>query len=74
VLRPEPLGSYYYDKFGGTCHVLVYLLHVTDAATDWPERTLRERSWVSMERAVSRIEDHGLCEILQSVALEQARG
>src|SRR5438445_13203145 len=38
MLRPEPLGSYFYLKYGGTCHVLVYVLHVSSQAEDWPER------------------------------------
>ena len=41
VLKPEPLGSFLYEKYGGTCHVTVFLMTVTDAAEDWPERALR---------------------------------
>ena len=46
VLRPEPVGSYLYQKWGGTYHVTVFLLQVTEAAEDWPEHDLRERCWV----------------------------
>src|SRR5262245_35293488 len=38
VLQADPVGSYFYDKYGGTCHVTVYLLQVTGEADDWPER------------------------------------
>src|SRR5262249_53676649 len=51
VLQPEPLGSFTYQKYGGTCHVTVFLMSVAQAAEDWPERTLRERIWVSPREA-----------------------
>src|SRR5215212_2474866 len=47
ALQPEPVGSYLYDKYNGTCHVTVFLMEVTQAAQDWPERGLRQRAWVS---------------------------
>jgi 8-oxo-dGTP pyrophosphatase MutT (NUDIX family) len=65
VLRPEPIGSFLYEKYGGTCHVTVFLMNVTDVAEDWPERTLRERVWVSPREAVQRIDDLGLREIIR---------
>lgn len=40
VLEPEPLGSYLYDKCCGTCHVIVYLMQVTEVAQNWPENDL----------------------------------
>src|SRR5437870_3192156 len=30
ALDPEPVGSYLYDKWGGTCHVTVFLMEVTE--------------------------------------------
>src|SRR5262245_16490511 len=47
VLRPEPVGSYLYSKYGETYHVTVFLMEVTEAKTDWPERQLRQRLWLS---------------------------
>src|SRR5438132_8687098 len=52
VLHPEPAGTYLYDKYGGTCHVKVYLMQVTEVAEDWPECGLRQRCWVSPAQAV----------------------
>src|SRR5919198_694791 len=37
LLQPEPVGTYLYDKYGHTHHVLVFLMQVTDVAEDWPE-------------------------------------
>jgi 8-oxo-dGTP pyrophosphatase MutT (NUDIX family) len=65
VLRPEPIGSFLYEKYGGTCHVTVFLMNVTDVAEDWPERTLRQREWVSPREAVQRIDDLGLRAIIR---------
>lgn len=67
VLDPDPVGTYLYEKYGGTCHVTVFVLRVTEAAEDWPERTLRQRAWFSPAEARGRIEDAGLRTILRGV-------
>src|SRR5260370_37304132 len=46
IIRPEPIGSYVYEKDGATCHVIVFLLEVTDAVDSYPESALRQRIWV----------------------------
>ena len=66
VLGNEPVGSYLYNKLDRTCHVLVFLMRVTEAAPEWPEKTLRRRIWVSPERAVAQIEDAGLRELIEA--------
>src|SRR5688572_15970785 len=47
ALRPEPIGSYRYEKWCGVCHVTVFALDVTEMAQQWPERDLRQRVWLS---------------------------
>ena len=64
VLDPEPVGSYLYEKYGRTHHVLVYLLRVTEEAMDWPERDVRRRQWVDPAEAVDRVDEPGLKEII----------
>jgi 8-oxo-dGTP pyrophosphatase MutT (NUDIX family) len=66
LLHPEPVGSYLYAKYGGTCHVTVFLMQVTEVSEDWPERELRQRSWVSPTQAVRHIEDVGLRELIRA--------
>jgi 8-oxo-dGTP pyrophosphatase MutT (NUDIX family) len=66
LISPEPVGSYFYQKYGGTCHVTVFLLQVTQAADNWPERSIRERAWLSAAEAASRLEDAGLRELVQA--------
>jgi 8-oxo-dGTP pyrophosphatase MutT (NUDIX family) len=72
VLRPEPVGSYVYEKAGLTCHVTVFLMQVTDGMEDWPERGLRERCWVNFTEAMARIDDPGLRELIRGVAAHKA--
>lgn len=67
LLQPDPVGSYLYDKNGLTCHVIVYLLHVTEVAEHWPEETMRERTWVAPADVLARLEDRGLREIVRGV-------
>ena len=67
ILSSEPVGTYFYEKWGSTCRVTVFVMHVTEVADDWPERELRRRSWLEPARAVARIKDAGLRELLERV-------
>lgn len=73
LLQAEPVGSYLYAKYGGTCHVTVFVMQVTEAADDWPERTLRQRDWLSPAQALRQIEDPGLRELIRA-AVSSRRG
>lgn len=68
VLHSEPIGSYLYEKYGGLCHVTVFLLQVTDEWEDWPERLTRQRCWLPIDEALERIREPGLREIFESIA------
>ena len=72
VLQPDPVGSYLYDKSGLTCHVVVYLLEVTQISDAFPENSFRERVWVSPAQAITRIEDRGLRELIRGVVTPRA--
>jgi 8-oxo-dGTP pyrophosphatase MutT (NUDIX family) len=48
------LGTFTYDKWGGTCRVQVFLLRVVEILDQWDEM-FRQREWVSVEEAVARI-------------------
>src|ERR1700678_2229145 len=56
VLSTEPVGSYIYEKAGLTCHVVVFLLQVTQVVDDFPEREVRERVWVNFNQVLQRVE------------------
>jgi 8-oxo-dGTP pyrophosphatase MutT (NUDIX family) len=72
LLDPEPVGSYLYDKNGITCHVIVFLLRVTEVRDEWPEMNFRQREWVTPKEAVSRIEERGLREIVRGALVTRA--
>src|SRR5262245_52191497 len=60
----EPVGTYAYEKYGGVCQVAVYLMEVAGVASDWPERGLRRRAWMSLSQALRRIEEKELREVI----------
>lgn len=68
VLRPEPIGTYLYEKYGRLHHVVVFVLEVTEAVSDWPERNIRRREWVSPEKAAERVVESGLKLLIESLA------
>ncbi len=72
ILGPEPIGSYVYEKDGATCHVLVFMLEVTDAVESYPESSFRQRIWLSVPQSLSRVDDAGLRELLRSVSISRA--
>jgi 8-oxo-dGTP pyrophosphatase MutT (NUDIX family) len=65
TLDQDPIGSFLYEKWCGPCHVIVFLMHVTEIAQGWPEADLRQRSWLSAAGALERIEDPGLADIVR---------
>jgi 8-oxo-dGTP pyrophosphatase MutT (NUDIX family) len=64
ALRPEPIGSFLYEKWCGVCHVTVFAMDVTEMKQDWPERAHRQRIWTTPDGAIARIDDPGLVDIL----------
>jgi phosphohistidine phosphatase len=63
-ISSRAVGSYEYEKWGGTCIVTVYLLEVEVEEEDWPERKLRRRRWMSFKKAIKAVENEDLVEIL----------
>jgi 8-oxo-dGTP pyrophosphatase MutT (NUDIX family) len=72
VLQAEPIGSYLYEKYENLYHVTVFLMTVTQIADDWPERPVRQRTWVNPTQALLRIDDRGLRELIRTVFHERA--
>jgi 8-oxo-dGTP pyrophosphatase MutT (NUDIX family) len=72
ALEREPIGSYLYEKEGQSFHVTVFVMKVTSVAQDWPERSFRERSWVSPTGFFDRIEEPGLADIVRLTVLQHA--
>jgi 8-oxo-dGTP pyrophosphatase MutT (NUDIX family) len=66
-LRGESLGYYTYRKWGGTCHVQVFVLEVIEELPDWPESGFRERMWVSPAEAAQLVDQEGLRRLLDRI-------
>ena len=73
TLDPEPLGTFVYDKWCGTCHVTVFLMHVSEMAQHWPEGDFRQRVWLTPAGVLERIEEPGLAEIIRRVFARKVR-
>lgn len=63
---PESVGTYTYEKWGGVCRVVVFLLKVTSLEANWLE-DYRERQWFSLSEAQKRLEEAELKNILLKV-------
>jgi 8-oxo-dGTP pyrophosphatase MutT (NUDIX family) len=64
-----PVGTYQYEKYGGTCLVTVFPMTVHETLDDWPEMHMRRRIWVAPDEAIELIEDEGLRAILRQTLL-----
>lgn len=63
-----PLGSYTYSKWGRTLRVQVLLMKVQHAAERWEEQRIRERSWVSPEKALELLDRPHLRKLVREAA------
>lgn len=61
----DPLGTYRYQKWGADLDVVVFLMEVETWDDDWQEAELRERIWVKVDEAESRIERPELVALLR---------
>ncbi len=64
VVSEAPIGSYQYDKWGGTCTVEVFIMDVQNVLDEW-EESYRDREWVSLEEAMRRVSEPELKRILR---------
>ena len=60
----DRLGTFEYEKYGGICLVEVFRLDVTRIDDDWPEKAWRRPTWVSVEKAITLVNEPGLKSIL----------
>lgn len=64
---PDLLGTYEYHKSGYTCQVEVFLLQVQTVLEKWPESSCRKRQWVSIPKAIKRVNEPELKMILANL-------
>jgi 8-oxo-dGTP pyrophosphatase MutT (NUDIX family) len=70
ILRPQPVGSYLYEKYGNSHHVTVFLMEVTAVAHEWPESQFRQRAWLQLGQALAHLTDPGLRALVSSALAE----
>jgi 8-oxo-dGTP pyrophosphatase MutT (NUDIX family) len=66
----KPIGNYNYTKIIGpgfalACSVDVYPMEVKKQLKDWPEKSQRERLWLTLAEAALRVAEPGLADILR---------
>ena len=73
VIAAEPLGAFPYDKNRKSgdlvhCSVQVFPLEVIDQLHDWPEKSVRDVQWCSLDEALTRMGDAGLRRLITKFA------
>ena len=66
AVREPALGSFESDKWGGTCHVEVFHMDVTEVLEEWPEGTVRRRKWATLAEAAAEVHSEPLAKFLSS--------
>ena len=66
-VRPGSLGTYRYQKWGGTCTVEVFVLDVVRLEDAWPEQALRRRCWFGIDRAAGLVREEDLAEMIRAL-------
>ena len=65
----EKIGCYEYDKWGGTCHVKVFLFEVKSVFSTWPEDITRDRAWLNVDEASERVDEADLKVLIKSMPI-----
>jgi 8-oxo-dGTP pyrophosphatase MutT (NUDIX family) len=73
VVAAEPVGSFPYDKNRKKgevvrCSVEVFALRVTHRLRSWPEKSMRETRWCSVDEALALASDKGLRRLIARFA------
>ena len=51
----DPIGEFIYEKFRGTCCVIVYAMQVTKLHSRYLEKDIRERAWFGIDEAIGLV-------------------
>ena len=71
------IGSYEYEKSelkgGGRCRVSVFPMAVSRVRRNWPEKVLRRRKWMTVEDAVSAVDEKKLKKLIAQFGKQYER-
>ena len=68
TVRPGAVGTYQYQKWGGTCTVEVFLLDVERLEDTWPEQDLRQRRCIAVDEAAELVREEGLAAMIRALS------
>jgi 8-oxo-dGTP pyrophosphatase MutT (NUDIX family) len=66
VITPS-VGRYTAFKWGYVCLIEVFLMHVESELQYYPEMDQRQREWMSFDRAIARVKNEELKQLLITV-------
>jgi phosphohistidine phosphatase len=67
AVSTAPIGSYRYEKWGGTCTVQVFTMDVSEVLEEWQE-SYRDREWLSLDEAAQRVQEPALKDMILSLS------
>jgi phosphohistidine phosphatase len=73
VVSNKALGSFTYEKFGGTCLVEVYPMRVTAVLPHWDEEGYRVRQWFEIRDAAGQVSRDDVGKLIARLARTLAR-
>ncbi len=68
-VHPNSTGEYHYHKWGGTCRVEVFVLEVEEVLEEWPESSIRQRKWMSIEAAAALVDEPVLKQMIWNLTI-----
>ena len=66
TIYETPIGIYKYEKWGGVCTVQVFIMEVDTVLEVW-EESFRDREWLPLAEAASRLREDELKDIVRSL-------
>ena len=66
-IETESIGSYRYEKWGGTCTVTMFKMEIETILDVWDEAGQRERELLTIDEAAGRVEEPALKEMIQAL-------
>ena len=67
-LSDEPVGTFTYEKFGGTCLVQVYAMRVNRVRDTWDEQDFRQRRWFPIGEAAETVGREAVGRLIRKLA------
>lgn len=66
LLNPA-IGTYSFTKWGGICHVSVFVMMVEELLGDWLEAEMRQREWMPCSEAARKVKHADLGRLILKV-------